>query len=371
MAYKVAFLSPVSYFKGGAERSLFDIMSNPDVDPLLIVPREGPVSESASARGIPFEVVDFGQVAEIRRPIAVSGVVAAVGDWFAAARKLTQIVRRKKVQIVHSNGLKAHCISGLSSRHGGAPCVFHIRDIAVRSSEFMIWKFLARASDHTILVSRACWPGQKLPGNVSVVFNAVQPGSVAIPRRENRGGGQLVLGICGRIHPFKGHHVALQWLHAARSQGDNITMLIRGEATAEDQQYVLSLQESVTNLGLENAVRFEGSFEGLAAIYGGLDAVLVPSNTPDPLPRSVMEAMSLGLPVIGYPAGGIVEMIDHGYNGWLADDAESFCASVRHIAELGPQLNEFQQRAAVTVAQRFGMSRMHRQIGEIYANVLK
>ncbi len=368
MPYNVAFLSPVSNFKGGAERSLFDIMRNPHVRPLLIVPAEGPVSARAAAEGIPFEVLDFGQVAAIRRPISPASVWAAAGDWRRAAQGLKAIVRRHGINLVHSNGMKAHCIAALSRRIGGAPALFHVRDIAVRPTERLIWRALPRAADQVVLVSRACWPAPDLPGNVSVVFNAIAPAIATLPSPAPHPG--TVLGICGRIHPFKGHHLALQWLHAARSQGLDVTLRIRGEATAEDRGYLETLHQTVAALGLEDAVRFDGSFEGLAAIYGGLDVVLVPSETPDPLPRSVMEAMALGLPVIGFPAGGIVEMIDPGRTGWLAADAEDFCAAVRDITALGPQLPAFRDRMAATVAERFSMPRLHREITAIYRSAL-
>lgn len=376
--YRVAFLSPVSFFKGGAERSLFDLMANPNVDPLLVVPAEGPVSEQAASRGIPVEVVDFGQVAAIRRPVRPSSVGAAFGDWFGAARKLMAVTKRHGADIVHSNGLKAHCIAGLARKLGGEACVFHVRDIAVRGSERLIWKGLARSSDHTVLVSRACWPGEALPGNVSVVFNGVKrsdvpqlpSGSLSEATRPRGAGTSLVVGICGRIHPFKGHHVAIDWLGAAHRRGLPITLLVRGEAEEEDRPYLDSLKRQADALGLKDFVRFEGRFEGLAAIYNGLDAVLVPSETPDPLPRSVMEAMSMGLPVVGYPAGGIVEMIDHRENGWLAGDAEAFCAAMEEISSLGPMLVELQKSAARTVAERFGMERMHRQVNDVYSAVL-
>lgn len=381
MNYRVAFLSPVSFFKGGAERSLFDLMANPHVDPLLVVPAEGPVSEQAASRGIPVEVVDFGQVAAIRRPVRPSSVGAAFGDWFGAARKLMAVTKRHGADIVHSNGLKAHCIAGLARKLGGEACVFHVRDIAVRGSERLIWKGLARSSDHTVLVSRACWPGEMLPGNVSVVFNGVKQDGAAQPLQSvqapsaaalqaPRAHAPLVVGICGRIHPFKGHHVAIDWLGAARRRGIDITLLVRGEAEAEDRPYLESLKRQAEALGLADSVRFEGRFEGLAAIYNGLDAVLVPSETPDPLPRSVMEAMSMGLPVVGYPAGGIVEMIDHRENGWLAGDADAFCAAMEEISSLGPMLVELQKSAARTVAERFGMERMHRQVNQVYSTVL-
>ncbi len=46
---KVLFLSPVGFFKGGAERSLQDLLSNPYITPILMAPEDGPILQTANA----------------------------------------------------------------------------------------------------------------------------------------------------------------------------------------------------------------------------------------------------------------------------------------------------------------------------------
>lgn len=50
---------------------------------------------------------------------------------------------------------------------------------------------------------------------------------------------------------------------------------------------------------------FRGKKHGLGSIYNGLDLVVVPSVVPDALPRSILEAMGLGLLVAAFPSGGL------------------------------------------------------------------
>jgi glycosyltransferase involved in cell wall biosynthesis len=369
---RVLFFPPVPDFKGGAERSLFDLLRNPNIEPYLVVPGTGPISAAAEAEGVPVDTIDLGGVAAIRRPITARGVAAAGADWTRAARRLVALCRERRIDIVHSNGMKAHCIAGLARLLGGRPTVFHVRDIAVRGSERAIWRMLARFSDHLIVVSRACWPGERMPGNVSVVHNGVSPtprpsGPVARPGEPRL----TTLGFCGRIHPFKGLDVLLEWLAYARAQGADARLVVRGEAAEEDAGHLATLHRMTADLGLADRVRFEGRVDGLAAVYAGLDAVVVPSTVPDPLPRSVMEAMSLGLPVIGYPAGGIPDMIESGSNGWLVSNGQEFLQALADVSRGGTEIERIRLGAWESINQKFLLGTMYEKIDAIYGKFLK
>ncbi|MGE2728585.1 glycosyltransferase family 4 protein [Mycolicibacterium vaccae] len=367
---RVGFLSPVAFFKGGAERSLFDLMDNPSIKPILLVTEQGPVAEEAAKRNIDVAIVPFGNVSTIRRPIRVSTIFRSIIDWLRAARTLASLAESNSIAIIHTNGLKAHSVAALSSVFGGPPFVSHIRDIAHTWVEKRIWQGLARLSAHTILVSHACWPGKSLPANVSVIYNSVLQSQDQLSRPV-RIKDELVVGICGRIHPYKGVHLALDWIAAARNRGINVRLVIRGDAAEEEASYVRGLESEVDRLGLRDQVCFEGRKDGLMEIYSGLDAVLVPSSTPDPLPRSVMEAFSFGIPVIGYPAGGIIEMIEPGCNGWFANSGETFCAAIEEIKELGPEgTSALRSMAAKTVEERFSRPRMFAELDTVYRQVL-
>lgn len=58
--------------------------------------------------------------------------------------------------------------------------------------------------------------------------------------------------------------------------------------------------------------------DDIVAAYNAADVLVVPSLE-DNLPNTVIEAMACGTPVVGFRTGGIPEMIDHEWNGYLAD----------------------------------------------------
>ena len=47
------------------------------------------------------------------------------------------------------------------------------------------------------------------------------------------------------------------------------------------------------------------------------DVIVHSSSEPEPLGRVIMEAIALGVPIIGTAAGGVPEMIEEGVTGYL------------------------------------------------------
>ena len=104
------------------------------------------------------------------------------------------------------------------------------------------------------------------------------------------------------------------------SQHD-IKFIIVGDTPYFFQDDHLSfLKNLVSQNGLDDYFIFTGYKKEVRACLKDFDIFVVPSNYPDPFPRSVIEAMAFELPVIGFKeAGGIVESIDDGVTGFLCD----------------------------------------------------
>ena len=212
---------------------------------------------------------------------------------------------------------------------GGPPVVVHIRDVPFTPSEKLIWRFLATVATRMFVVSRACWPWKRLPANIKIVHNGIATPEGPLPPRALSS--PLTIGFVGRLHPFKGLHLLVDWLAEGRERGLDLRLVVRGKARDGEEAYVTEVEKTVAARHLESYCRFEGQRSGLNDIYRGLDVVAVPSSVPDPFPRAVMEALSLGIPVVGYPAGGIPDMIHDRETGYLVTSADTF---VEAIADL-------------------------------------
>lgn len=365
MVVSVLFLSPVSYFKGGAERSLMDLMSNPHINPTLVVPASGPLKDRAEELGINCDVLSFGAIPEVTRPFKVGKGVTVVRDLFRAARQLNVIARKRGAALVHSNGLKAHAISVTARRLGGLPAVIHIRDIANTTSERMAWKALQLASDRTVLVSRACWPTAMLPANARVVYNGFSTSEIG-SGHPSPVTGQLTIGFAGRIHPHKGLPVLIRALAQARGHGADLRLIVRGEFAPETPLHKDEVTALIQELGVGQFVKFEGFVSEASLVYKDVDVVCVPSVLPDPLPRSVMEAMGRGLVVVASRCGGIPEMISHGETGYLANSPEEIASSFMMLWQQPELRRDIGLRAHHKCLQTFTLDGLHRHITELY-----
>ena len=82
------------------------------------------------------------------------------------------------------------------------------------------------------------------------------------------------------------------------------------------------------------AIDYVSDEKQMARLYNAVDAYVTPSLE-DNLPNTIVEALSCGVPCVGFNVGGIPEMIDHRKNGYLAEarNAEDLAEGIRFILE--------------------------------------
>lgn len=365
---RILFLCPVPSFKGGAERSLLDLLSNPDIQPLLVVPEEGAISRWAAEHEIPVEILDFRGISNIQRPFSFMAGTRALRDLYRTSLALVDICRTAGVDIVHSNGLKAHFINVVARKLGGPPSVVHLRDIANTRSERLTWSLLRRLADHVVLVSRATWFESSLPSNVSVIHNGFK---VAEENREAGLAENLTVGFVGRIHPFKGLHLLIEWFAKAIEQGFDGRLSVRGSFASETPDYEDQIKNAVETFGLQDRVSFEGFVPEPERVYAGLDLIVVPSIVPEPFARSVLEAMGRGLTVIGYPSGGTAEMISSPDVGFLVDSAPGFTKVLLMLDADRTKMRSIGETARTFCKDNFSVERLHSQVTQLYYRLLQ
>ncbi|MEO3407036.1 glycosyltransferase family 4 protein [Mucilaginibacter sp. CAU 1740] len=110
--------------------------------------------------------------------------------------------------------------------------------------------------------------------------------------------------------------------------------------------------------------------EKLALHYAAADAFLIPSLE-DNLPYTVMESLSCGTPVIAFTTGGIPNMVQHEYSGYLATyrSSESFADGMEWIIK-HPEKEKLNRQARQTIMDRFSEEVIAKQHIEVYNNLL-
>jgi glycosyltransferase involved in cell wall biosynthesis len=144
---------------------------------------------------------------------------------------------------------------------------------------------------------------------------------------------ELLVGMVGNLAPSKGH---LGFIEAAalikRQSARPVKFVIVGRDLELWRAYSDQLRATVTTLGLEGDVRFEGYRADIADVLSAFDVLVVPSHW-EPLGVIVMEGMAAGKPIVATDAGGIPEMVHDGVEALLfpPQDAQKLADAVLRL----------------------------------------
>jgi polysaccharide biosynthesis protein PelF len=199
-------------------------------------------------------------------------------------------------------------------------------EVDPRQRAWMAWyteigRLIYRAADHiTYLYPAAVAEARGLgsePAKSEIVPNGMlldkfeSARARYLSRREaiRQAGGQATwrLAYCARLVPIKGLIDLITTVSQLVQAGvRNFTLDVMGHAD-EVPDYADECYQLAHELGLDDYVHFRGNLN-IAEVLGDFDALILPSYN-EGQPLVVMEAMAVGLPVIGTHVGGMEQLI--------------------------------------------------------------
>jgi glycosyltransferase involved in cell wall biosynthesis len=120
---------------------------------------------------------------------------------------------------------------------------------------------------------------------------------------------KYVLTLPGRLTRLKGHEDFIDLMGQLKARGLAVHGLIVGGADPKRRRYAEEILGKVEDAGLTDTITFTGHRNDLREIMAISDAVLSLSSKPESFGRTTLEALSLGVPVIGYDHGGVGEQL--------------------------------------------------------------
>ncbi len=136
---------------------------------------------------------------------------------------------------------------------------------------------------------------------------------------------QVIL-FAGRKQEVKGFEVFLRLAKKLIEAYDNIFIVAVGSEPKDAPKEQTYAERQGLRRELLNSCRFVDlppvAHSELAALFRMCDVAVFPSKS-EPQGMVMIEAMSCGVAVVSSKTGGIVESIDSGINGFLADDSNS------------------------------------------------
>jgi glycosyltransferase involved in cell wall biosynthesis len=328
---KVLYLNHTSMISG-AERSLLELLSGlPSTVHARVACPEGDLAEAVRALGYPVSTITGTDASFRFHPLHTSLSVAQIVH---AAIRVHREMRRRPIDIVHANSIRAGLIAALTFGRSNSKTLVHVRDCLPRGRAADLVRYLLR-SRATLILANSCFTAANFAPNgvesirpiyTSVDVEAFDPAKIEREGARARLGledSTWVLGVVAQLTPWKAQDDAIRVLARLRDDRQDAHLLLAGEvkfaeaATRYDNAaFQRSLHRLADELGVTGNVRFLGEREDVPDIIRALDLLLVPSWE-EPFGRSVIEAMAMETPVIATNVGGTAEILQPGKEGLL------------------------------------------------------
>jgi glycosyltransferase involved in cell wall biosynthesis len=281
------------------------------------------VVTTASVRK-PVEAVEDGGVRVLRLPafnlpVMGSHYPISVTGWRRAERHLQCEVVMAHTRFFMTT-LAASAVTARQSRplyvvdHGSGPLRSCPRALASASLvyERAVTALLKRRSAKFLAVSAASaeWLRYFDIGDAEVIPNGIAP-RAAMPPRNVDAFGRAVILFAGRLIPEKGVRELVKAVESLVREGRNLQLRIAGDGPLSN-----FVQDRASSAGF---LRYLGRLTP-AEVAVEMDKATMfvnPSNYPEGLPTTLLEAGAAALPVISTPRGGSGDLIRNGETGWL------------------------------------------------------
>lgn len=133
-----------------------------------------------------------------------------------------------------------------------------------------------------------------------------------------------VVGTVGRLTRQKGFAYLVEALAQVRQQLPKAHLVIIGsELSTDPDPFQAELWEQVQRLGLVDNVTFTGFRDDIPELLGLLDVFCLPTYFGEGLPRSILEAMAMGLPVVATDIRGCREAVMPHQTGLIVPPKDS------------------------------------------------
>jgi glycosyltransferase involved in cell wall biosynthesis len=369
----------------GASRSLARLIGGlprARYDPVVVLPRDGPLRARLVASGASVEIDPALLVVE-RSAWGPGGALALAARIPLSAAALRRLLIRRRIGLVHTNSAVL-AAAGLAARSCRVPHVWHVRE---SFGEFRrLWRvyqaWMRLTSDRILAVSEAVAGQFADRRKVTVVHNGFALQEFALPREEGRAefrhrwglGEAFVVGCVGRIKLVrKGQEVLVEAVSRLRARGHDVRLVVVGSVYPGNEAHLAELERLVRERGLSAAVSFTGEVEDPRTAYAAFDLFVLPSVQPEPFGGVVMEAMAMSLPVVATRIGGSPEQVLDGVTGLLVEpgDAEDLAGKIERLVRDPGLMRAMAVAGRRRIAESFSFEAMLEKVTAIYDECLR
>ena len=336
---------------GGPSKSLFYILKHLDrsrLNPFVLIPADDIFSDDLRKEGL-YEniIVDKRFPDNLMRPRVgfewkrgtqnpkfafYISIIINVLDLISLVITSPFMMRKHKIDLIYCNGTVAKIVGALIGLINWRPVIWHVRNIQLKTPMIYTINILSLLPviKKIICVSKPTADQFKYAFHKTAVinngldmddFNSKK--IIAQLRKEYGINEQTVLiGTIGRVVVRKKYEILFDIANRLKSTVPKYYSRLKFVIVGNTPYYfrVDQLEElkiMAIEKGMEDHFVFTGYKDDIRPYLKDFDIFVLTSDYPDPFPRSVIEAMALSKPVVGFRIGGITESVDDEKSGIL------------------------------------------------------
>lgn len=350
--------------RAGAQKNLYQIASC--LDRKVFQPKlccllyRGFLAEELEDKGIAVESLQLTDIMGYR--------------FGKAVRQLSRLVRREKIDLIHSYLFAANIVSPWTGFFNNIPVITSRGDTG-------FWK-----KNRHIRANRCCnLLTERITANSQAVVDYLLTREKARPekvvlihkgwdvsrpeRRKTVSSEKFVLGCLGNIRPVKGYEYLL---YALRDFGQSrLPFELHFGGRVLDPDYYRRLREIAAHPSLRGKIFFRGEISAGSKFLRELDILIIPSLS-EGFPNVLLEAMAEGLTVVATAVGAAREVIRDEKDGFLVPpgDISALREVISRLIEEPALIGKIGERARQKVINEYSEEKMVRKFQDLYHEVL-
>jgi glycosyltransferase involved in cell wall biosynthesis len=293
--------------------------------------------------------------------------VGYLWKWRKSVLQLIALARRERVDMIFASRTFGWTVGWVVAQHLGLPVVWRAGSQPSSRSQLLALHHVAPLFVPDLLVTN-CEVGrhiygQAVPAPTVVIRNGVDTERFSPERVSPRLRQDLnlmntpVVGLAARPAPEKGLTYLAKVVDLVARDFPDVRFLVAGEFPWREH-----FQRLFARHGLDARVTFLGHVKDIESFYGACDVVVLTSErrSIELSSNAIIEAMSVGRAVVVTDVGGMTEVVEDGYNGFVAspNDAAAFAQRVSLLLA-DPQLrHNFGAAARLQIVQRHSQEKV-------------
>ncbi len=294
--------------------------------------------------------------------------------------KLCQLIKKEKIDIIHTHGYKADIIGLIAARISGIKAVSTLHgfenadDWKLKTYTALGNQFLKWFDSIVPLSKQLCQDADEIGINknkVTYIQNGVDLDEVEKMRLRDVGtieknDSKKRIGFIGQIISRKNVFDLLEIFESLSNNYDNLELILLGDGEQREE-----LETYAKTLSSNPSIEFLGFRDDRLDWLKTFD-IFVMTSTLEGIPRCLMETMAMGIPVAAYDIAGIDQLITHDETGLLAPlgEKQTLAEHWEKILFDSAVSDKLSTAAREFVYEHFSGQRMAREYTELFKGMV-